>query len=292
VTVLPSPASNKPPVANAGPAQTVASGTATVTLDGSASYDPDGSITKYAWVQMTGAGGVTIVNSNTYDPTVYGLQTGVYIFQLTVTDNNGVTASATVTITVSANGGSTSQAPVAVVGKDTTVFFPNGNNAVLDGSASYDPGGTIMTYSWTQISGPVNLVIADNGTAIGAVSDLPIGDYVFELTITNAGGVKNAARMKVHVKDNGRTTDVTRLYPNPAQTGQQVTVDGTNSYIGRVTFNIMDINGRVVKSVIMDKHEPTFSQTIYLGGLGRGTYVVWVQFYLDQKPTSLKLVID
>jgi len=73
-------------------------------LDGSGSYDPDGSITKYAWVQMSGAGGVTIVNSNTDNPTVYGLQTGVYTFQLTVTDNSGVTASATVTITVSAGG--------------------------------------------------------------------------------------------------------------------------------------------------------------------------------------------
>ena len=108
----------------------------------------------YEWVQISGAGGVTIINSNSDHPTLYGLQPGVYVFQLTVTDNDGATNSATVTITVTAGGSSGSGAPVAIAGSDTTVYYPNAATAILNGSASYDQSGTIMTYTWTQISGP------------------------------------------------------------------------------------------------------------------------------------------
>ncbi len=45
---------NQPPVADAGTDQSVGDG-ATVTLDGTASRDPDGAIARYAWTQISGA---------------------------------------------------------------------------------------------------------------------------------------------------------------------------------------------------------------------------------------------
>jgi hypothetical protein len=288
VTVKAAPAPNQAPIADAGPNQGIIAGTATADLDGSGSFDPDGSIVKYAWVQTSGAAGITIAGSNTVNPAVYGLQTGIYTFQLTVTDNNGATGSATMTITVTISASK----PVAIVSKDTTVFFPNENSAVLDGAASYDPNGAITTYTWKQISGPGTADIINGNKAVGNVSELAIGDYVFELTVTNASGAAGTARMKVHVKDNERTSGELKLYPNPAPAGQQITIEGQNNYSGLVTFVLRDMNGRVVKQVQMEKHQPYYSQTIYLNGLGRGTYVLWVQFFLDQKPTALKLVID
>jgi hypothetical protein len=286
VTVNPDPTPvNQSPVAVAGPNQTITA--MSVGLDGSASYDLDGTITKYSWQQTSGAGGVTISGGNTAKPGISGLSTGVYTFMLTVTDNAGATGSSSVIITVTLNSVLT-----AVAGNDTTVFYPNGNAAVLNGSRSYDPGGTISGYTWTQVSGPTNVTIAAGNTAVGSVSDLAIGDYIFQLTVTGNTGVSSTAVMTVHVKDNERSSGTVKLYPNPTPVDQQVVIEGTNSYMGKVTFVLRDIQGRIVRIATMDKQEPNYSQAINVGGLGRGTYVLFAQFFLDEKPTVMKLIID
>ncbi|HQB30898.1 MAG TPA: PKD domain-containing protein, partial [Syntrophales bacterium] len=56
-----------PPTANAGPDQTVESGT-TVTLDGSGSSASDGTIALYSWEQLSGTG-VALSDNNAQKPT-------------------------------------------------------------------------------------------------------------------------------------------------------------------------------------------------------------------------------
>jgi len=83
-----------PPVADAGPDKSTMVGL-TVTLDGSGSTDADGSIVKYEWDVGDGApcaAGVTC--STVYDTA------GAKTVTLTVTDNDGLTASDTATMTV------------------------------------------------------------------------------------------------------------------------------------------------------------------------------------------------
>ena len=82
---------NTPPIANAGADICVVKGT-TVTFDASASYDPDGSIASYSW--NNGLSGVK--------PAKVYSTIGVYEVILTVTDNQGATASDTVVVTVTA----------------------------------------------------------------------------------------------------------------------------------------------------------------------------------------------
>lgn len=95
---------NLNPVAIAGSDQSIS--ISTVNLDGSSSYDPDGTIVAYAWTKISGTGG-TITSPSTASTTVTGLTSGVYVFQLRVYDNLGDTNTDQVTITVSAtsNGG-------------------------------------------------------------------------------------------------------------------------------------------------------------------------------------------
>jgi chitinase len=93
--------SNRTPIANAGPDRTVVRRTS-VTLDGRASSDPDGTITAYAWRQLSGPT-VSISNANTSQPRFTApnvSSTTTLTFELKVTDNNGATATDQIVVTV------------------------------------------------------------------------------------------------------------------------------------------------------------------------------------------------
>jgi hypothetical protein len=70
-----------------------------VTLNGSASYDPDGSISDWLWTLP----GNNVVGSG--PQVTVRLKEGTYTYTLTVTDNNGKSAAVTMVIPVSKSGG-------------------------------------------------------------------------------------------------------------------------------------------------------------------------------------------
>ncbi|MFV2056306.1 MAG: PKD domain-containing protein, partial [Thiohalomonadales bacterium] len=149
---------NAPPVANAGPDQAVASG-AIVNLSGSGS-DSGGAVT-YQWSQTQGPT-VTLVNSlaaKTRFTAPNLTQNSDIILRLTVTDNLGVAISDIVIITVLA----ANIPPVANAGANQTVT--SGNPVLIDGSGSTDSDGNIVSYLWSQISGPALTLDSTNNNA-------------------------------------------------------------------------------------------------------------------------------
>jgi hypothetical protein len=92
---------NQPPIANAGPSQTVSQGSI-VTLVGTGSFSPNGgTIVSYSWTQTSGTP-VSLNGANTATPT-FTAPTGTtsLTFSLTVTDSTGAVSSpSTVTVTV------------------------------------------------------------------------------------------------------------------------------------------------------------------------------------------------
>ena len=90
---------NQAPTANAGPDQSVVQAQV-VTLTGAASSDSDGAVASYAWSQ-TGGTAVILSSATVAQPTFTApIAPASLTFQLTVTDNQGATATDTVAITV------------------------------------------------------------------------------------------------------------------------------------------------------------------------------------------------
>jgi hypothetical protein len=188
---------NHPPVANAGPTQTVGAG-AVVTLDSSASYDPDGDVLSYQWTQ-TGGPPVTLSSPTAIKPTFtappVSSGTVTLSFQLTVRDG-----ALTSTALVSIIDEHVNHPPVANAGLTQTI---NDTKLVtLDGSASSDPDSDLLTYVWSQLSGtPVTLSNpgASQPTFTAPVVSASGDTLVFQLTVTDPGQLSSTATTTVTV---------------------------------------------------------------------------------------------
>jgi N-acetylneuraminic acid mutarotase len=92
----------EPPIAKAGIDQIITLPKDSATLNGSASNDPDGSITTYEWTKISGPASLVVANAGSAIAKVKNLVVGVYSFELKVTDNDGLAAKDTIQIFVNA----------------------------------------------------------------------------------------------------------------------------------------------------------------------------------------------
>jgi len=151
---------NVRPTATVAPGTTLVEGAST-TLDATASTDPEEMNLTYAWVQTSGTA-ATITGADTATPDITSplLDVGggdindTLIFEVTVTDSvpNGrcgmaLSHMAEVELIVA----NLNTSPMASAGDDT-IALP-GRTVTLDGTASVDPDGDALVYTWTQISG-------------------------------------------------------------------------------------------------------------------------------------------
>lgn len=175
---------NAVPLADAGPNHSIQFPVASVTLEGSGS-DPDGTIVSYSWSQIIGPNTATFSNSSNATTTVSDLVVGVYVFRLEVTDDYGSKAHADASVVVSA-ADAPNLPPVANAGVDLSIQLPI-SSVSLVGSGT-DPDGTIVSYAWSQVSGPGNAVFSSANTASTTASNLMAGTYVFRLTVQDNDG--------------------------------------------------------------------------------------------------------
>lgn len=184
------------PVANAGVDKAITLPAASVVLNGSGT-DTGGSITAYAWTQVSGPGTAALSGAGTANLTASSLIQGSYVFRLTVTDNSGLTATDEATVTV----GTGNTAPIASAGVDKSLTLPT-SSVTLTGSGT-DSGGLISSYAWTQISGPEIAILSGASTANLTASSLVQGSYVFRLTVTDNSGLTGSDEATVTVGAGG-----------------------------------------------------------------------------------------
>lgn len=135
---------NLPPVANAGEDINAYLG-ALVTLNGSASFDPNGdAIVEYRWVlELAPAGSNAVLNaSDTVMPTLQPDVTGDYVVSLTVSDGQLTSIADEVFVRVIEN-----LPPVAVISATPLSGFAP-LTVQFDGSGSYDPENAPLSYTW------------------------------------------------------------------------------------------------------------------------------------------------
>lgn len=78
--------------------------------------------------------------------------------------------------------------PIAVAGPDQTTNLPI-NSILLNGSASSDPDGRIVSWQWAKISGPPSFNIVNANSAQTQATNLAEGLYHFELSVTDSLGL-------------------------------------------------------------------------------------------------------
>jgi hypothetical protein len=194
---------NRAPVANAGSPRTVG-GAGIVQLNGTASSDPDGTVTAWSWTQIAGTA-VTMSNANTATPTftapAVSAVPAMLTFSLVVTDNGGLSSTAsTVTITVNPNS-----LPVANAGPGQNVV--SGTTVTLDGRGSADPDGSVVSYAWTQSAGAaVTLSGANTARPTFVAPDVVTPAMLtFQLVVTdNAGSTSPPSSVTIRVDANAR----------------------------------------------------------------------------------------
>lgn len=143
-------------------------------FDASASSDPGGSISSYAWTFGDGTTGTGKTVSHTY-PAPGG---GTYTVKLTVTDNQGKTATTSKTVTPPPN-----QLPVPAISVGSCLASTHG--CYLNGYQTKDPDGglaTTFTYAWDYGDGTT-------GTGVSVYHSFPAaGTYTVKLTVTDDEG--------------------------------------------------------------------------------------------------------
>lgn len=202
-------AGNAAPVANAGVPQQVDVG-AMITLDGTASNDPDGDPISHAWTLIAPGGSTAVLNDPTApEPTFVGDLEGIYQIGLIVSDGNldsvesitAVVVSADVTLLpdgspcvadadcassfCGASGCVANTAPVAVV--DELLYGEPGTLINLDGSASSDAQSQPLAYQWTLTETPTDSsAVLSDATAVQPTltPDVP-GVYFFKLVVND-----------------------------------------------------------------------------------------------------------
>ena len=181
---------NDAPVADAGSGQNVVVGKV-VTFNGSGSYDPDGTISRYNWTFGDETTGTGITTTHTYGTA------GEYTVELTVTDDGGSTDTDTALVTVTEEPAYTMHIDSIDMSTDSktrgrnTFVWAVATVTIFDESESPVEGATISGH-WSGATTDSDSGVTDAGGQISLKSDSvknPSGETTFTFTVN--GVTKN-----------------------------------------------------------------------------------------------------
>ena len=294
VNITVNPVPNGVPIADAGRNKSVDEDKS-VMLNGSMSFDSDGAIVSYEWVQISGP----IVSLT--DPTISKprfttpevTRDTYFTFKLVVTDDDGDTDDAYVVVTVK---NIPNKLPTSNAGEDTIV--EPGDTVMLDGSDSTDPEDTDLTYSWVQKTGQT--VTLSSNTAESPTFTAPATTgalrLVFLLTVTDEDGGSDSDMTEIIVT----SIDAPRARAGGLQitsSFERITLDGSNTVTdpnGNPIYTWIQIDGQQVPLSGSNTLSPTFTAPTVTGGVAEQlTFKLTVtDAYQESSDTVNVLVAD
>ena len=194
VAVLP----NVAPIADVAAVSPITLPSNSVTLNGASSFDSDGAIVIYNWTQVSGPSAATLINAATNTATANNLVAGTYLFSMVITDNLGLKDTATTSVLVNPIPAGVNLAPVSNAGSSQTFAYFY-NTITLRGNLSNDPDGSIVSYKWTQDSGPSLLISTPDSVVTLARNVAVSGVYVFRLTVTDNLGSSSSSTVTITI---------------------------------------------------------------------------------------------
>jgi PKD repeat protein len=220
---------NQQPVAAFTTDSTMTSPGGWIQFNASPSYDPDGSITTYAWSFGDGASssGAAVWHRFT--------TAGTYLVTLTVTDNEGAQDAHSQSILVGAQN----------IQPTAAFTYSPSSPAVsewirFDATASYDADGTIASYQWSFGGGA-----SETGSIVYRQLTVA-GQYTVTLTVTDNRGATSSVSKQVQVGTSLQPPVAAFTYaPAVPSVGTPITLKATSSYDpdGTIVSYQWDLNG-------------------------------------------------
>jgi hypothetical protein len=178
------------PVADCGMDVETTAGVA-ASLDGSASYDPEGAALEYLWSlsdlpECSALDSSSIYNSAGPTPSVVPDCEGVFTVTLVVSDSINYSDPAICTV----EAGGVNDRPIASAGPSVSLGACADDPMPLDGTGSYDPEDDALTYTWSLYAAPSASSTTDanfDDPSLPSPSfdwDVP-GAYTFQLQVSD-----------------------------------------------------------------------------------------------------------
>ncbi|NJM16205.1 MAG: T9SS type A sorting domain-containing protein [Bacteroidales bacterium] len=231
--------------------------------------DPDGEIISKQWQQIAGSDTLPIVNTASDSLVLPALQTGVYTFNFTVTDNDSLTTTKTFWVA--------RQAPTAYhkpqIKVSNNIQYHKKDTTISISGTITDNDGEIVSHYWIQKMGPpVN--IGDSTLASLEFTNLPVGYYVFWLYAFDNDGLSSNKYVTIEVLE-PTVADVFRLqkvmiFPNPVQKELHLSLPDM-VYATPVKIEIYNTNGA---KVFANKFSGSNQLTIPVQNMPPGLYIV------------------
>ena len=208
---------NTTPIANAGPDQSNVAEGATVSLNGTASNDPDGDPITYQWTffQRPAASQAVLFNPTSSTPTFVADNAGRYVVRLVVSDGFATSVFDEVVVRTP------NRLPVANAGADRVGTV--GQLVNVPGSGS-DPDSDPLTYSWTLVSQPAGSAITLSNPTNATTSFTPLvgGQYTLRLVVSDGTAFSDPDDVVVNVTTGNIV--LTLVQPGLLGVGRQNTV--------------------------------------------------------------------